>query len=77
MRERKRYFIRLYIDCVEYILIKILRVISVWKIFEILYVIFGLVIVVRNKRIVIVIIDFFRWELFYEYMYGFEFFLFK
>lgn len=73
LRERKRYLIRPYIDCAEHTLIKIPRAISVWKIFETLHVIFGLAIVVRNKRIVIVITDFLRWELFYEYMYGSEF----
>lgn len=70
MRERKRYhFIRPNINCAEQALIKIPRAITARKIFETLHVILGLAIVVGNKKIVIVITDFLRWELFHEYMY--------
>lgn len=74
LRERKIYYpIRPYINCAEQALIKIPRAISVCKIFETQHVILGVAIVVRNKKIVFVIKDFLRWELFYEYMYGSEF----
>lgn len=70
LRERKIYYpIRPYINCAEQALIKIPRAISVCKIFETQHVILGVAIVVRNKKIVFVIKDFLRWELFYEYMY--------